>query len=224
MKRLLLIPLACSLLSLVTACAAESSATGETPEPAGEPEPAAETFTATNVGTNGLEGHTPRGFQGQGTGLFVGDNLNPNFPDGDGVQMFVSLDISDFPAGEVQSAVVSSTNASVAGDPFGGLGDLIAEEIRFEAFSSELFDASPIPDDDSCLFATANEGPFACDLTAALQRSLDDGYPYLQLRFRFDLAGDSDGTQDLLLFFLSDSNTNEPGIFDLTAEIIPDDA
>ena len=33
----------------------------------------------------GLEGHTPTGFAGSGTGLFAGDNLNSSFPEGQGV-------------------------------------------------------------------------------------------------------------------------------------------
>ena len=44
-----------------------------------------------NIGSGDMEGHTPRGFQGQGTGLFIGDNLNPNFPDGDGVHAYISF-------------------------------------------------------------------------------------------------------------------------------------
>ena len=41
-----------------------------------------------------LEGHTPRGFAGMGTGLFVGDNLNPGFPNDDGVQTWLTVDWS----------------------------------------------------------------------------------------------------------------------------------
>ena len=48
------------------------------------------------------EGHTPRGFSGMGTGLFAGDNLNRNFPEGDGVQIFLSFDLSGLSPGQVQ--------------------------------------------------------------------------------------------------------------------------
>ena len=41
-----------------------------------------------------MEGHTPRGFRGMGTGLFAGDNLNQRFPDGDGVQLFLTFDLN----------------------------------------------------------------------------------------------------------------------------------
>ena len=52
-------------------------------------------ITIQNDGTSALEGHTPRGFAGSGTGLFVGDNLNPNFPDGEGLQILLSFLIPD---------------------------------------------------------------------------------------------------------------------------------
>jgi hypothetical protein len=33
---------------------------------------------------------------------------------------------------------------------------------------------------------------------------------------RFDQAGDGDGRADLAMFFVTESNTNQPGIFTLT--------
>ena len=60
-----------------------------------------------------MEGHTPRGFQGSGAGLFAGDNLNRNFPNGDGVQIFLTFDLSGIPQGKVESAVLSAVNATV---------------------------------------------------------------------------------------------------------------
>ena len=68
------------------------------------------------------EGHTPRGFSGMGTGLFAGDNLNRNFPEGDGVQIFLSFDLSGLSPGQVQSAVLRSADASITGTPFKDLG------------------------------------------------------------------------------------------------------
>lgn len=41
-----------------------------------------------------------------GTGLFAGDNLNPGFPNGDGVQIFLTFDLRGLPEGEVRSAVL----------------------------------------------------------------------------------------------------------------------
>jgi len=182
----------------------------------------AQAFSFGNTGDAGLEGHTPRGFQGQGLGLFVGDNINAGFPEGDGVQIFLTIDVSDLLDGawDVESAVLSTENHDTSGSPFEDLGDLRAEEIRFDAFSSALWDADVEDDGGDCVFATSSDGPYECDLAEALQHSLDDDYEYLQLRFRLEEAGDSDGAQDLVRFFLTDSNSTQPDIFDLDVSAI----
>ena len=165
------------------------------------------------------EGHTPRGFRGMGTGLFVGDNLNPRFPNGDGVQLFLTFDLIEVPAGKVLSAVLRSDNAHARGTPFLDLGAVNAEEFRYDQFSSALWNLAPLPNGASCVFATQVDGPFSCDLTSALQRSLDDAYPFAQFRLRFDRAGDGDGFPDMLMFFIANSNTNQPRIFELEVTI-----
>lgn len=165
-----------------------------------------------------LEGHTPRGFRGSGTGLFAGDNLNPSFPEGDGVQIFLSFPLRRLDGDSIQSATLSTTAASVSGDPFASLGDLIAEEIVYDAFSPDLWDAPVVEGGASCLFATSADGPFTCELTALVQAALDAGRTHAQIRLRHERAGDGDGSQDLTLFFLTDSNTNERGIFELEVQ------
>ena len=168
-----------------------------------------------------MEGHTPRGFPGMGTGLFAGDNLNPRFPDGDGVQLFLTFDLSTVPSGKVMSALLRSENASVRGMPLKDLGPLRAEEIRYSEFSPALWNLEPFAGGDDCEFANLSEGPYRCDLAYAVQRSLNDSYPFAQFRLFLDLAGDNDGTQDLVAFFIADSNTNEPGIFELEVTVEP---
>ncbi|MCH8189072.1 MAG: hypothetical protein IIB66_10345 [Proteobacteria bacterium] len=166
-----------------------------------------------------MEGHTPRGFRGMGTGLFAGDNLNPGFPNGDGVQIFLTFDLRRLPDGEVRSAVLRAGSARIQGNPFRDLGVLRGEEIRYRRFSPALWDKAPRG--ASCIFAESRTGPFACDLTEAVQRSRADGYAYAQFRLRLDKAGDGDGRPDMVMFFKSNSNANEPGIFELTVEIMP---
>jgi hypothetical protein len=115
-----------------------------------------------------MEGHTPRGFQGSGAGLFAGDNLNRNFPNGDGVQIFLTFDLSGIPAGKVESAVLRAANATVIRTPFEDLGVLRAEEIRFDDFSSALWDAVPVAEGAVCTLAVSageptdatSQGPF----------------------------------------------------------------
>ena len=161
-----------------------------------------------------MEGHTPRGFAGMGTGLFAGDNLNPRFPNGDGVQLFLTFDLSTVPSGKVVSALLRSENASVRGMPLKDLGPLRAEEIRYSKFSPALWNLEPSAGGDDCEFATSSKGPFRCDLADAVRSSLNDSYPFAQFRLLLDRAGDNDGIQDLVTFFIADSNTNQPGIFE----------
>ncbi len=176
------------------------------------------TSTLENQGGS-MEGHTPRGFQGMGTGLFAGDNLNSGFPNNDGVQIFLTFDLSAVPEGNVVSAVLRSEHAHVLGSPFKDLGVLRVEEVRYDSFSAALWDLEPTG--DSCVFASTADGPFECDLAETVQQALDDGRASVQFRLRFDKAADGDGQQDLVMFYVVDSNTNEPGIFVLEVELAP---
>ncbi|MDA1258962.1 MAG: hypothetical protein O3C10_14140 [Chloroflexi bacterium] len=183
------------------------------------------TFVIPNIGSNATEGHTPRGFRGSGTGLFAGDNLNSSFPDGDGVQIFLSFslagDLTAAPGGLVKSAVLRSGAFTARGSPFQDLGALNAAEMRWDNFSPDLWNAQSADGAASCVFSTSADGPFECDLGPAVQRALDDGYPFAQFRLRFDRASDGDRAADLAMFFLTNSNTNEPGIFELKVELVP---
>ena len=209
-------------LVLLAACGGSSEAT-PLPGPTANTGATAQASNITLENHGGaMEGHTPRGFQGMGTGLFAGDNLNRNFPDGDGVQIFLTFDLRGIPQGKVRSAVLSSVPALVTGTPFEDLGALRAEEVRYSGFSSALWDLAPVEDGANCDLARSASGPFQCDLSGAVQRSLDDSYRYAQFRVRFDEAGDRDGRQDLAAFFKRDSNTNEPGIFLLDVTVLPE--
>ena len=178
----------------------------------------ADTVVLQNQG-GAMEGHTPRGFRGMGTGLFTGDNLNPRFPNGDGVQIFLTFDLSGLPEGRVESAVLRAGPARIQGTPFRDLGAMRGEEIRYARVSPDLWNKAPSGAD--CIFATSRGGPFACDLSKAVQRSRADGYRYAQFRLRMERAGDGDGQADLVMFFKRSSNTNEPGIFELVVKVGP---
>lgn len=161
-----------------------------------------------------MEGHTPRGFRGSGTGLFAGDNLNPGFPDGDGVQLFLTFDLNSLFDNDFRSVVLSSQSAHVQGTPFGDLGALTVEAVEYSKFSPALWELEPI--DSVCILSVTGTGPFACDVTSAIRQALGDGRPTAQFRIRFERAGDNDGSADLVMFYNTNSNTNEPGLFKLT--------
>ncbi|MFT6628285.1 MAG: hypothetical protein ACJA1R_001546 [Flavobacteriales bacterium] len=178
------------------------------------------TVTVTNDGTGGLGGHTPRGFQGEGTGLFAGDDLSASFPDRDGVQIFTSFDLSDVPLGEILSAELSAVAPRITGTPFADLGNLLLEEVTFDAFSSELWDLPETSGGFSCTFASDIDGPYGCDIAPIVTSALGDT-DSAQVRILFETAGDGDGAQDMAAFFLSDVNTNEAGIFSLEITVLP---
>ncbi|MEE8245208.1 MAG: hypothetical protein V3R27_09430 [Pseudomonadales bacterium] len=176
---------------------------------------------AVTVPNNGgaMEGHTPRGFRGMGTGLFAGDNLNPGFPNGDGVHFFLSFDLSDLPAGALERAELRSDFLQVTGHPFGDLGALRAESIRYSRFSPDLWDQPAIA--EACVLADRAAPSVACDVTAAVTQAVAAGQQMAQFRLRLDQASDNDGEADLVLFFISGSNVNEAGIFTLEVTLLP---
>jgi len=159
-----------------------------------------------------IEGHTPRGFAGSGTGLFLGDNLNPGFPDGDGLQLFLTFDI---PNGSPApgAAVVRSELMSVSGSPFEDLGELSIEPVEYETFGPPLFDLEAVGPATPC--RRTGDTALECDVTTMVNGALEAGATRLQFRMKFETPGDNDGAQDLVFFFRTDSNTNEPGIFTL---------
>ncbi|NOX31426.1 MAG: hypothetical protein GXP35_15470 [Actinobacteria bacterium] len=165
-----------------------------------------------NVGDGSLEGHTPRGFAGSGTGLFAGDNLNENFPNDDGVQIFLAFELpSQLPPFESVSLVSDALN--VQGDPFGTLGTLRAAPVSFDNFSPPVFETEPTGPTSAC--TVGSDGRFRCDVTEAASSAIAADDSHIQIRVRFDEVGNGDGEQDLAMFFLTNSNTNEPGIFRL---------
>ena len=96
-----------------------------------------------------------------------------------------------------------------------------SEEIRYSKFYSALRNLETLSDGAVCEFATSPNGPFQCSLDETVQRSLDDSYPLAQFRLLMHRAGDADGIPDMVDFFVSNSNTNQPGIFELEVTVEP---
>lgn len=164
-----------------------------------------------------MEGHTPRGFAGMGTGIFVGDDLNPNFPAGDGVQAFLTF--APLPASPVATATLTSRQVKISGNPFRDLGPLRAEVVAYDRFSPAVWDLQPTG--TACIFPVAAGDTMSCDVTGAVNAAIADGRPSLQLRLRMAAAADNDGTQDMVMFFAANANQNQPGL--LALELIPAD-
>lgn len=165
-----------------------------------------------NDGTSQWEGHTPRGFAGTGTGLFVGDNLNPNFPDGEGLQILLTFALPEGVA-TPSSATLSSSVLQTSGDVFEALGEIEAAPVSYEQFGPELFNIAPSGDLVTCERPSDTE--LSCDVTAAAQSAVESGADRVQIRLTLEELADNDGQQDLALFNNGDSNTNEAGLFTL---------
>jgi len=202
------VALASGVLLIASAC---SSALAPTTTPAGS---TTKPDVAISNDGGSLEGHTPTAFPGTGTGLFAGDNLNASFPEGVGVHMYLTFDLpSDLSVG---GARMTSDALRVAGSPFEDLGPLLAEPVAYESFGPELFDLPAIGPAIEC--TVVNNTSIDCDVTAAVQEAVDRGEDTAQFRIRFTRLADNDGKQDLAMFFRSDSNSNETGLFVLTIE------
>jgi hypothetical protein len=175
----------------------------------------AERITVSNHGGE-LEGHTPTGFAGSGTGLFAGDNLNASFPDGVGVQLYVTFALPRDVG--ISDARIVSDALRVSGTPFEDLGPLLVEPVSYETFGPELFDLVATGPHSEC--TVIGETAIVCDVGTAVEELVGEGSATAQFRIRFTRPADGDGQQDLAMFFRRDSNTNETGIFEL--EITPD--
>jgi hypothetical protein len=157
------------------------------------------------------EGHTPTAFAGMGTGLFAGDNLNPSFPEGIGVQLYLTFDI---PEGiRVSSALIRSDALHASGSPFEDLGPLLIEPISYAVFGPDLFDLAATGEPAVC--SLTDDASIECPVTGAVGAAVGRGDATAQFRIRFDAPADNDGQQDLAMFLRKDSNTNESGIFEL---------
>jgi len=164
-----------------------------------------------------MEGHTPTGFAGSGTGLFAGDNLNPSFPEGQGVQSFLTFAL---PADlMLASAGINSNELETMGSPFDDLGLLLVERVEYSSFGPETFDLPALDMPTACRVIDGTS--IGCDVTVAVQNAIKQGRDSVQFRIRFERPADNDGQPDLAMFFRSDSNTNESGLFDLVLSPIP---
>ena len=196
------------LVIVIALVAAACSSTSGSEDP--EPQAATSTVSIPNEGgTN--EGHTPIGFPGTGTGLFVGDNLNSRFPDGDGVHTYMTFDLPG--SAVVAGAVLRSDFLKTSGTPFDDLGDLLAERVEYTTFGPDLFDLPASGEPTACTVIGGTA--VTCDVTGAVQEAIDQGNTTIQFRLSFERIADNDGLQDLAMFYRTDSNTNEPGLFEL---------
>ncbi|MBX2801315.1 MAG: hypothetical protein KTR31_26795 [Myxococcales bacterium] len=223
------------LVPLLVACSGDGTTTTQTTPTTTpvETEPEGELYALTNTGNRNREGHTARSFPYEGGGVFAGDEPDNLFPSNDGVQAFFTINLKATPEDRkdkenlfdgdftIHQALLSTRQVEVRGTPFEDLGALNLHEVQFDQFSRELWDLEPLEGGLSCVFADHRDGPFECDVTEAVRRSLRDEQRLLQFRLSFDGLSDADGQRDMALFYRSDVNATEDDIFDLDVYATP---
>ena len=195
-----------------SADASEPTASTESTDDSADSGSSGTSVSIANDGTTAWEGHTPLGFMGSGVGLFAGDNLNPNFPDGVGLQILLTFALPDG-VDAPTTATLSSDVMSTRGNVFEALGELRAAPVSYDGFSAALWNIEPTGDFVTC--DRPSETSLTCDVTAAATAAIEAGDSAVQIQLTLEQMSDSDGEQDLVLFNNGDSNLNEPGLFTL---------
>ncbi|MDH4279358.1 MAG: hypothetical protein OEW83_14905 [Acidimicrobiia bacterium] len=131
-----------------------------------------------------MEGHTPRCFARSGAGLFAGDNLIPGFPDGDGVQIWLTFDLPDNAVPPIR-AMLRSDAMSTSGDPFIDLGEPSAAPVTYDESGPELYELEPVGSAVNC--ERIGSRGIECDVTASLVDNVEAGGSTAQFRLRYDL-------------------------------------
>jgi hypothetical protein len=111
---------------------------------------------------------------------------------------FMSFELSDLPAGATEvRAELTLEITGVSGNPFGNLGGLVLEHLRFDAIGADAFAAGPL-EELGLIASDGGEGSLiGANVSSAV---LADGAGALnQYRLRFEDATDGDNTSDAIL-------------------------
>ncbi len=131
----------------------------------------------------------------EGTNVCVGDS---GFVPNAHYQGFITFDTSVLgavPANGVE-AVLQLEFASIQGDPFATLGQLILEQVQFDAIGSAAFVAGPLQRIDSFDRVAGSNLNWTANVGAALRRVPDGA---VQFRLSFESGTDADGAADHLI-------------------------
>ncbi|MCP3937950.1 MAG: hypothetical protein GY708_21585 [Actinomycetia bacterium] len=165
-----------------------------------------------------FEGATLWLAEGAGSSLIIGDESNPNLPAGEGLQIYLTFDLSS--ATNLAGASVTSAHLrsramqQVDGTPFDDLGVLTAAPVIYESFPPTGEERTPIGDAVECE-ADPEAVQLSCDVAEGVGAAIEAGAERVSFRLRFAEATDSDGEPDFALFFISEPGLNEPGVFTL---------
>jgi len=168
-----------------------------------------------------FEGNLPWTTDGAGPGLFAGDNLSPEFPNDEGLAIYLAFslaEVAQLDAGlPIVRATLTSNALQVAGTPFEDLGALSAAPVDYDVFPPTIEEREPTLEPVACEMII-DEATLTCDVTEALAAAAASGDDRINLTLKFAEASDGDGEPDIAVFFFTDPNTNDRGIFYLTIE------
>jgi len=168
-----------------------------------------------------FEGNLPWTTDGAGPGLFAGDNLSAEFPNDEGLAFYLAFslaEVAEIDAGlPIVRATLTSNALQVAGTPFEDLGTLNAAPVSYDLFPPAAEEREPTLEPVVCE-AIIDQGTLACDVTSALTAAAESGEDRVNLTLRFSEASDGDGEPDIAVFFFTDPNTNDRGLFNLAIE------
>jgi hypothetical protein len=130
-----------------------------------------------------------------GNSMCLGDS---SFGPNTSYRGFASFDLSSLPGEllEVSEAQLELQVMSILGDPFGGLGQLEFEHVRFNSIGPDAFSAAELAALGGVASAASGTSPRQSALDA-VRSDLASAAPS-QYRFRFQNASDGDAATDLL--------------------------
>ena len=194
------------------------------PAPPLWPEPfenSAEGVSVPNQGGD-FEGTALSGSFGASRVLLIGDEFNPNLPEGEGLEVWLAFglqEVTDTLAANDLSQVTlrSQTLQAVDGDPFTDLGSLSVQVVPNQSFppddEARASESTAAPCD-----ADVEAGGLTCDVSEIVAEAIAAGTDEISFRIRFDTPSDGDGAVDAIYFFISDPTANESGNFTLEFE------
>ena len=156
--------------------------------------------------------------------LIVGDESAPNLPPGEGLEIYITFDLSQVQsldgAGLVSAQLRSHAMQIVEGTPFEDLGPLNAVRVQYESFPPTPDERLALGDEVACE-ADPAAVQLSCNVLDTVEQALADGVERISFRLRFATPTDADGEPDFALFFVTTQGLNEPGVFTLELGLSP---
>ncbi|NOX30686.1 MAG: hypothetical protein GXP35_11680 [Actinobacteria bacterium] len=187
------------------------------------PEPFENTASRVVVPNQGgaFEGSALTASEGVANSLFVGDELSPDIPEGEGLEAWITFGLEEvtetLTSGSITAVTLrSQAMVDVVGDPFGELGNITATLVDNPEFppSADARAAAQGGDSVICV-ADPDAASLTCDVAELVADAASEGADRVSFRLKFDTASDTDGEPDIAFFFITDQQFNDVGIFTL---------